>query len=135
MVSLTRLYIMRAAYLLITVGLATMIWPLLLNPDGHPEHMQGVVRAMLGAVALGGALGIRYPLQMLPVLFFELAWKAIWLVAVAMPMRADGPLPPPVQSSWFECLFGVIVCLIAIPWGYVYRNYAVRPGDRWRAAP
>jgi hypothetical protein len=39
--------------------------------------MRGVVRSVLAAVSLLAVLGIRYPLKMLPLLFFELVWKTI----------------------------------------------------------
>ena len=31
-------------------------------------------------------LGIRYALQMLPVLLFEIAWKLIWMTVVVLPL-------------------------------------------------
>jgi len=39
--------------------------------------------AGLGATAV---LGLRYPVQMLPILRFELVWKAIYLIAFALPL-------------------------------------------------
>lgn len=131
-VSLLRLYVMRATYLLIAVGLGLMIWPGLINPPEHLEHMRGVVRALLGAVGLLALLGIRYPLQMLPLLFFELVWKTIWIVAFGLPLWSAGALDPATRSTWFDCAFGVVLCVVAIPWGYVVTNYVRRPGDPWR---
>ena len=76
-VSLFRLYLLRATYLFIVVGLGFLIWPSLLNPPEHTEHMRGVVRSLLAGVSLLALLGLRYPLQMLPLLLFELVWKSI----------------------------------------------------------
>jgi len=66
-VSLVRLYVLRATYLLLVVGLGAMIVPSLLN---HEPDARGVIASLLGAVWVLAWLGLRYPLQMLPVLMF-----------------------------------------------------------------
>lgn len=131
-VSLPRLYVLRATYLLLAVGLALMVGPGLLRHSPDLEHMRGVVWAHLGAVGLLSLLGLRYPLQMLPLLFFELVWKAIWIVAIGLPRWQAGTLDGAVGDTWFECWFGVAVCVVAIPWKYVLGKYVRRPGDSWR---
>ena len=93
-VSTFRLYLLRGAYLLITVGLAAMIWPgIISHPDDLP-HLNGVVRSLLGAVCLLSFVGIFHPLKMLPVLLFELVWKSIWLIAFWWPARSGGTMMP-----------------------------------------
>jgi len=69
-VSLPRLYFVRLGYLVIAVGIAVTKWPLLINHDRPWPLMDGVETCMLVAVSLLWFLGIRYPLQMLPVLLF-----------------------------------------------------------------
>lgn len=131
-IALWRLYLLRAAYLLMAVGLGVMIWPLILNPPGTPEHMRGVVRAMLGGLGLLALLGVRYPLRMLPLLLFELVWKTIWLIAIGLPLRAAGTLESVAPGTWSECVFGVVFCVVVIPWDYVLQNYVRAPGDPWK---
>src|SRR5437660_10277400 len=77
-VRLWRLYVLRAAYLLLVVGLGAMIVPDLIS---HPLTSRGVIPSLLGAVWLLAFVGLRYPLQMLPLLMFEFTWKTIWLLA------------------------------------------------------
>ncbi|MHB0970855.1 MAG: hypothetical protein ACYC7A_14870 [Thermoanaerobaculia bacterium] len=132
-VSTFRLYLLRAMYLLLVVGLGTMIWPLILNHKLEVEHMRGVVWSLLGAVALLAILGLRYPLQMLPLLLFELVWKTIWLLSFGLPLWRADAFTPGTRQTWFDCLAGLIL-LVVIPWGYVWRNYVTRPGDRWGRA-
>lgn len=131
--SLPRLYAMRLGYLVLGGGLAVIKWPLLF---GHAPWtlMQGVVNCMLIALSVLALLGIRYPVQMLPVLLFESAWKVIWLAAVALPLVSSGRLDAATRELGYECL-GVVLILAVIPWRYVARQYLARPGDRWRAAP
>lgn len=71
-VSLVRLYVLRAAYLLLVVGLGAMIVPEIVS---HAPTSRGVIPSLLGAVWALAFLGLRYPLTMLPLLMFEFAWK------------------------------------------------------------
>lgn len=130
-VSTFRLYLMRALYLLIAVGLGSMIWPGIIHHAKPWGHMQGVANALLAALSALAAVGIRYPLQMLPLLLFELLWKAIWLLAVALPLWSANQLDADTLETVKACLMGIVLCPLVIPWGYVLRTYVKKPGDRW----
>ena len=130
-VSTFRLYLLRAIYLLISVGLAFTIWPQIVQ---HPKAWplwHGVGCSLLGATSILAFLGIRYPLKMLPVLFFELVWKSIWLIAVAFPLWSSHQMDAENLETAQNCLMGIIVPLV-IPWKYVWINYVKMQGDRWR---
>jgi hypothetical protein len=126
-VSLARLYMLRAMYLLLIVGLGTMNLPELI---GHEPMSRGVVPSILGGIWLLAFLGLRYPLQMLPLLMFELAWKTIWLVDYGFPQWLAGRAPPTFAGD-FQAILMVVVVPLVIPWRYVFRQYAKRPSDRW----
>ncbi|MBD0320128.1 MAG: hypothetical protein ICV87_07340 [Gemmatimonadetes bacterium] len=130
-----RLNLLRAMYLVIALGMGMQIWPLILNPPAHLEHMRGVVRALMGALSLVALLGVRYPAKMLPLLFFELAWKCIWVFAIGLPLWSAGRLDPGTSETLFACMMGVVVVPLVIPWGYVFDKYLRAPGDRWRGHP
>lgn len=132
-VSTVRLYLMRALYLLIAVGLGSMIWPKILA-HGKWGHMHGVAMGLFAALSALAILGVRYPLQMLPLLLFEVVWKSIWLLAVALPLRLNNQMDAETTSSVFDCVVGVVLCLIAIPWPFIWANYVKKRGDRWRPA-
>jgi hypothetical protein len=128
-VSLIRLHVLRAAYLLLVIGLGAMIVPQLVS---HELTSRGVIPSLLGAVWALALLGLRYPLQMLPVLMFEFVWKTIWMVAYGLPQWSAGALPPTFANDMFNIAFGVILMPLVIPWGYVWRHYVVAPAERWR---
>ena len=131
-VSLPRLYALRAAYLIIAVGLALVKWPSLIN---HPQPwplFEGVETCMLVALSLLWFLGVRYPLQLLPALLFELAWKLIWTIAVVVPLWRSGQLDPATLYVFYTCIVVVIPAAV-IPWRYVFTHYVKKPGDRWRS--
>lgn len=83
-IALWRIYLLRAGYLLIAVGMGMQKVPAFLHHKPW-ELMHGVVNSMLLALVLLAVLGLRYPLKMLPLLFWEIVWKATWLLAVALP--------------------------------------------------
>ena len=119
-VSRVRLYVLRGAYLLLVIGLGAMILPVLLS---HEPMARGVIPSLLGAVWLLAFVGLRYPLQMLPLLMFEFVWKAIWLIAFGLPQWSSGQLPATFAEDFKAIAAGVILMPIVIPWGYVYRHY------------
>ncbi|WP_038487870.1 hypothetical protein [Collimonas arenae] len=131
-VSLFRLYLLRALYLLIVVGLgAVVIWPGFISHHKPWELMEGVVQCMLAAFWLLAILGLRYPLLMLPVLLWELAWKSIWLIVVAAPLWSSGQMDDATLAMAITILWVVIVPFV-IPWRYVFVHYVQKRGDRWR---
>jgi hypothetical protein len=129
-VSLFRLYALRAGYLLIAVGLAATVWPIVINHSPQWPLMNSVACSLLAAVSVLAAVGIRYPLQMLPVLLFEIVWKSIWLIAVALPLWSANQIDARTWETVSDCLFGAILIPL-IPWRYVISQYVTTPGDRW----
>lgn len=130
-ISVFRLYLLRAAYLLLSVGLGLTIWPTILDPGHSWALPNGIVASMLGAIGLVALLGLRYPLQMLPLLFFEIAWKAIWLLRVALPLwfahRIDAATAETVKACLMVAIFPAI-----LPWDHVFRTYVTKAGEPWR---
>ena len=128
--SLTRLNLMRAGYLLMGVGLAVVKWPAL--PDAHTLPLfEGVTLCILTAMSLLAFLGLRYPVRLLPVLLFESAWKLLWLSLVALPKAIAGDLDSATSDVVVTCSL-IIVILAVTPWRYVWKTYLRAPGDRWR---
>lgn len=131
-ISTWRLYLLRAGYLIIAVGLAIMIFPGIISPPENLPHMNAVVRSLLGGISLLAFLGIRYPLKMLPLLFFELVWKSVWLLAFGLRLWSDNKLDQNTSQTLSDCIFGVVLVLLVTPWDYVFKHYLKAPGDRWR---
>jgi hypothetical protein len=128
-VSLLRLYVLRAAYALLIVGLGGLIVPQIVS---HPVTDRGVIAALLGGIWLLAFVGLRYPLQMLPLLLFEFAWKLIWVLAYGLPAWSAGALTPVTSEDLTNTLVGVILMPLVIPWPWVWRRYVKQPGTRWR---
>ncbi|OKI46418.1 hypothetical protein [Micromonospora sp. CB01531] len=82
--STRRLNVMRFGHAFIGVGLAIVKWPVLFQDVGSLPVMEGVVTCLLTAMSLRALLGLRYSVRMLPILLFEVAWRVIWIAAVAI---------------------------------------------------
>ena len=133
-ISVARLNFLRIGYLVIAVGLAVRKWPLLITHDGPWPLFEGVETCMLVALSLLWFLGLRYPIKMLPILLFEIAWKVIWLSVIALPLARSGQLDAATLSVFYACVWVVIVVAV-IPWRYVVRQYVTKKGDPWRSDP
>jgi hypothetical protein len=69
---------------------------------------------------------------MLPLLIYEVAWKTIWLTAVALPVWLNhGPIDDELAATIQACLL-ILPFYLIIPWRYVLANFVQEPGDRWR---
>jgi hypothetical protein len=130
-VSLFRLYTLRAAYFVMAAGLGVFIWPAVIHHTNAFAAAQGVRIALLAGLGATAALGLRYPVQMLPVLLFELIWKAIYLVAFALPLwsahKIDGATAEDIKA-----VLMVVIFIPLIPWRYVFAYYVMKHGDRWK---
>jgi hypothetical protein len=129
-VSLFRLYVLRALYLFVVLGLGTFLWPDVIDPARHWSLQEGFASCMLAAFSLCCVLGLRYPLQMLPVLLWEMIWKTLWLMLVVLPQWLAGHVDDAIKPSIFACGMVVLVYL-AVPWPYVFARYFGARGERW----
>lgn len=130
-ISLFRLYTLRVAYLIMAVGLGVFVWPsVILHTNGF-AIAHGIQAAMLAGLGATAALGLRYPVQMLPLLLFEVAWKAIYLVAFAYRMWSTHQITPAMAED-VKAVSMVVILLPLIPWRYVFTHYVVKRGDRWK---
>jgi hypothetical protein len=128
-VSLFRLYVLRATYLLLVVGVGAMILPPIFS---HEPAARGVIPSLLCGVWLLAFIGLKLPLRMLPLLMFEFAWKTVWLLAFGLSQWFSGQQPPTFAEDLFNVALGVILMPLVIPWGYVWRHYVKAPAERWR---
>lgn len=128
--SLARLNLIRAGFLLMFAGLVLVKWPLL--PQAHELPLyEGVTVCLLTAMSLLALLGLRCPTRMLPVLVFETIWKVLWLGLVALPRTAAGTVDAATNQVILNCSFVVFIVAVT-PWRHVWRTFVSAKGDRWR---
>ena len=130
-VGLVRLYVLRAMYAVIAFAQGLKTWPAILHPAHAWDFWNGVGLSFFGALTALSLLGIRYPVRMLPLLLFEFAWKLIWALAVWLPALLNHSLTGSVADNAAGIVLGAVVVPILLPWGYLWKQYVVAPGDRW----
>lgn len=129
-ISTFRLYLLRVGYLVLVIGLGMQIWPQIIGQVYSMSVDSGLVTCMLWALSVLSILGIRYPLQMLPLLLFEITWKTAWLLTVALPHWMRAQWTQDLASTTFAVSL-VVIFLPLIPWPYVVDQYLKKSGDRW----
>ena len=125
-----RLNLLRACYLLMVVGLGITIWPGIIFGAAAQPLTTGFLNAMLGGLSLLCVLGLFSPMRLLPLLVFEVTFKLIWSLSVALPLRLTGQFTPAAGDMLFACAFAIPFVFI-IPWNYVWTNM-VRAAEPWR---
>lgn len=126
-----QLYLLRAMYLLIVVGLGLTVWPSIIAPAERMADPHSVIQSILGAFCLLSLVGLRYPLQMLPILLFELIWKTLWVLGFALPVWLRTGLDEYAAGVMFACAMGIVLTPIAVPWRYLFtRAQQLRANDK-----
>ena len=127
-VSPMRLNVLRVLFLVWVVGGLFMALPPLFE---HEPAARGMLPSMLAGLWVMGILGLRYPLQMLPVFLFEFVWKTIWLLAFGIPQWLAGVRSSRLTEDLLSIGTGPILFGLIIPWSFVYRRYIKGPAERW----
>ncbi len=124
-ISRLRLNFLRVAYAILGFGLAISLWPQLVEPVQDWPLKSGVVASMLAALSILALIGLWRPLEMLPVLVFEVLWKTIWLVRMALPLWMGDRLDPATMQIVVECALVIPIAML-VPWDHVWRSLTAR---------
>ena len=127
-----RINAMRFLFLLMAGIMGAMfVWPQLLFESADWDVMRGLAKSMLAALALMSLLGVKYPLQMLPLMLYEIAWKTVWLVLIAGRAWMADKWTPDIEGLFYDCI-GIIIAYFIVPWRYVWARYFAQPMEPLR---
>lgn len=70
---------------------------------------------------------------MLPLLLFDITWKLVWTLSVALPNALAGRFDAGMAATLFACAWAIPFAYI-VPWRYVYSAY-IRDMEPWRRLP
>ena len=134
-VALWRINAIRFLFLLMAVIMGGMfVWPQLLFESADWDVMRGLAKSMLAALAVMSLLGVRYPLQMLPLMLYEMLWKTVWIILIAGRAWMAGKWNADIEGLFYDCI-GIVIAFFIVPWRYIWARYVVQPMEPLRRAP
>ena len=87
-----QLWGLRLFFLLMLVFVAPNAWRVLLTHDGPWDPVRAVAFAVWATYPALALFGLIQPLRWLPLMFFTIGYKTIWLAFVAYPLWQSGML-------------------------------------------
>ncbi len=126
-----RINAMRFLFLLMAFVMGGFVWKQLLFESADWDVALGLAKSMLAALALMSLLGVRYPMQMLPLMLYEIAWKTVWLLLIALRAWMAGKWTADLESLFIDCI-GIVIAFFIVPWRYVWARYFVQPMEPLR---
>jgi hypothetical protein len=130
-VAIWRINLLRFLFLLMAVIMGSIVWYQLLFESAGWWWERGLAKSMLGALALLSLWGVRYPLQMLPLMVYELVWKTVWIMLIALPAWLTNRMTPEIEALFYDCI-GIVIAYFAIPWRYTFVRFVLQPAEPWR---
>ena len=130
-VSLLRLNILRAYYAFLAFGTAAVFWPAMHNHSHEWGIAHGAQASLLAALSPLALLGIRYPLKMMPIIFYEFVWKALWFVFITAPLYAADRMTDAVWANVYACGLAIILIPLVLPWHHFWHGYFAAAAEPW----
>jgi hypothetical protein len=117
---------LRLFYLLMLLFVAPTAWQVLLTHEGPWQPLSAVAWAVWATYPTLALFGLFQPLRWLPLMFFTIGYKTIWLILVALPLWQAGTLQGSSAQPIAESFLALPLLALVIPWGYAWRTYVVR---------
>ena len=119
------IYLLRVLYFLMFIGVAVPTWSTIINHQGEWDHVQAVAYCVWAAYPTLSLLGLIKPLRWLPLIFFTVFYKTVWLIIVAYPLWRANALYGSPAAEMAHVFFWTPVVLLIVPWKYVFQNYVM----------
>jgi len=116
---------LRLFYLLMLLFVAPTAWRVLLSHEGPWAPLSAVAWAVWATYPVLALFGLFQPLRWLPILFFAIGYKTIWLTFVAVPLWRAGTMEGSSAQPIAESFLALPLLALVIPWGYAWRTYVV----------
>ena len=123
------IYLLRLLYALMFFMLGQTTWTEILTHQGQWEPNSAVAWTVWTAFATLAGLGLLRPVKMLPIILLEILYKAMWLAIVAYPLWSRGELVGSPAESTTYAFLGVLLAIVAVPWGYIAKSYFTWPSS------
>lgn len=116
---------LRLFYLLMLLFVAPTAWQVLLSHEGAWAPLSAVAWAVWATYPALALFGLWQPLRWLPIMFFTIGYKTIWLAFVAVPLWRAGTMEGSSAQPIAESFLALPLLALVVPWGYAWRTYVV----------
>lgn len=116
---------LRLFYLLMLVFVAPSAWGVLLAHEGPWQPLSAVAWAVWATYPALAFFALFHPLRWLPLMFFTIGYKAVWLAFVAWPLWQAGTMDGSDAQPIAESFLALPLLVLVVPWGYAWRTYVV----------
>jgi hypothetical protein len=130
-----QLWGLRLFYFLMLVFVAPAAWNGLLTHEGPWDPLRAVAIAAWATYPALALFGVFRPLRWLPLMFFTIGYKAIWLGFVALPLWRAGTLWGTPTGEVAGSFLALPLLVAVVPWGHAWRTYFGWPRRRVEARP
>ena len=118
---------LRLFYLLMLLFVATDAWGGLLRHQGPWDPVRAVAVCVWATYPALALFGLLHPLRWLPLMFFTIGYKSLWLGFVAYPLWRAGTLWGTPTGEIAASFLVLPLLALAVPWGYAWRTYFAWP--------
>jgi hypothetical protein len=117
------------------VFVAPYAWGVLLSHEGPWDPVRAVTFAVWATYPALALFGVLHPLRWLPLMFFTIGYKAIWLGFVAFPLWQAGTLSGSPTGEIAGSFLALPLLVAVVPWRYAWRTYVRLPQTSAASAP
>jgi hypothetical protein len=116
---------LRVFYFLMAAFVATDAWRGLLSHQGEWNMMHAIALCVWATYPTLAILGLARPLQMLPIIFFTIGYKTLFLAFVSYPLWRAGTLAGSPAAEMTAIFLWMPVLIAVVPWKYAFRTYVM----------
>lgn len=114
---------LRLFYFLMLVFVAPNAWGVLLDHEGPWQPLSAVAWAVWATYPALAFFALFHPLRWLPLMFFTIGYKTVWLAFVAWPLWQAGTMDGSNAQPIAESFLALPLLVLVVPWGYAWRTY------------
>ena len=118
---------LRLFFLLMLVFVAPYGWRVLLTHQGPWDPVRAIAFAVWATYPALALFGVLNPLRWLPLMFFTIGYKTLWLAFVAYPPWQAGTLWGTPTGEIAGSFLALPLLVAVVPWGYAWRTYFAWP--------